>query len=82
MCGEFVLVFAAGWMDGKVAFVFGFNQFNVLVLDVYDCWLLIFSKKVVLFFILHSTEGLNRSVIKIDWAEISVAFVSIFEMFF
>ena len=42
---EFVFVFGARRFDWEIASLFWLYQFNVLIFDVDDCWLLIFSKK-------------------------------------
>lgn len=78
----FILIFAAWWFYRKVTSFFGFYQFNIFIFDINDCWLLILSKEIVLFLIFYSSKRLNRAVIKIDRTEISIAFVSCFEMFF
>ena len=78
----FVLVFTAGRFDGKIASFFAFDQLNVFVFDIDDGRLFIFAKKVILFIVLHSSEGLDRAVVKIYWAQVCVAFVSILQVFF
>lgn len=79
---EFVLVFGARRFDWEIASLFWLYQFNVLIFDVDDCWLFIFSKKIVFFLIFNSPERLNRAIVKINRTEVCIALIPIFQMFF
>jgi hypothetical protein len=78
----FVLVFTAGRFDRKIASLFALDQLYIFVFDINNGWFFIFAKKVILFIILHSSKWLDWTVIKIYWAQICIAFVSIFKVFF
>lgn len=78
----FVFVFTAWGLYGEVASLFALDQFYVLVLDINDGRFLVFAKKIVLFFIFYSSERLNWTVVEIDRAQIRIAFISVFQMFF
>ncbi len=79
---EFVFVFGALRFDWEIASLFWLYQINVLIFDVDDRWLFIFSKKVVFFLIFNSPERLNRAIVKINRTEVCIALISIFQMFF
>lgn len=77
---KFIVIFTAGRLYRKMTSFFAFNQFDIFVLDVNDGRFLVFPKKVILFLVFNSAERLDWAVVEIDWAQVCVAFITVFKV--
>lgn len=67
MTWEFIFVFTAWRFDWEVASFFPLNQLDVLVFNVNYGWFLVFTKEVILLFVLNPAKRLHWTIVKIYW---------------